>query len=621
LAALVLLYPFAIRTMLILDRQVETEFIDTLGFLSDLSAGLLACFSIIVMLNHSRILAGIGGTLWLAINITAYEYIAFFDSPYALAQASFLVDRTFLAGSAMGMGYPLLHMTTWCALIWLIFSSKTPEKILSRYLLAAFVTVTVANLAVMPVPNRQEWRQRNFLYANIFPDYSGMVGTAIALEIPTNISQRFIDRPRSLLAADLSGRSWLADETRRHNVLLVILEGVSGGHIPRIATHHGINPEERLVNLDSLANSGIFSSFFVAQQRQTNRGLYALLCGNYPKLLMGEPRMTEYVGLKTRTCLPEALRYRGYETVYIQAAPLPFMMKDRFMPKAGFAEVHGAEYFDKGYARSEWGVDDKAFFEQSLSLLRGLRERNSPWFVTLLTSGTHHPFTLPDSFRPEQAQNDRQRSLLWMDEAVGSFVRKLDEMGFLHDTLVIITSDESSGITAAVDATAHRLAQNWGFLIALTPDKERQHLTQPILQSDLSLSVLDYLGQAEGSHDRWAGRSLWRTYPDDRPITFANIYFREVSMVIGKNKFLTCKETNLNCSLASIAPNGRDTRVQSVSPGSEAVKLLQSIARESAKPGTRTTLIKAAPSPVTKTANLPGISPAPASALCVRPDS
>src|SRR5690606_30609853 len=128
LAALVLLYPFAIRTMLILDRQVETEFIDTLGFLSDLSAGLLACFSIIVMLNHSRILAGIGGTLWLAINITAYEYIAFFDSPYALAQASFLVDRTFLAGSAMGMGYPLLHMTTWCALIWLIFSSKTPEK-------------------------------------------------------------------------------------------------------------------------------------------------------------------------------------------------------------------------------------------------------------------------------------------------------------------------------------------------------------------------------------------------------------------------------------------------------------------------------------------------------------
>ena len=43
--------------------------------------------------------------------------------------------------------------------------------------------------------------------------------------------------------------------------------------------------------------------------------------------------------LHGKRCLPAALAEAGYATVYLQAAPLTFMLKDKFMPRIGFERV------------------------------------------------------------------------------------------------------------------------------------------------------------------------------------------------------------------------------------------------------------------------------------------
>ena len=85
----------------------------------------------------------------------------------------------------------------------------------------------------------------------------------------------------------------------------------------------------------------------------------------------------------------------GYRTVFLQAAPLAFMLKDRFMPRAGFQQVLGNDWFQEYYVRNDWGVDDRAFLEQAAAMVESLAAARQPWFLTLLSVGTHHPFILP----------------------------------------------------------------------------------------------------------------------------------------------------------------------------------------------------------------------------------
>ena len=61
----------------------------------------------------------------------------------------------------------------------------------------------------------------------------------------------------------------------------------------------------------------------------------------------------------------------------------------------GIQEVPWAEWFAASDFRTLWGVDDRAFFAGARRLLEELREEPEPWFLTLLTVGTHHPYVVP----------------------------------------------------------------------------------------------------------------------------------------------------------------------------------------------------------------------------------
>ena len=113
--------------------------------------------------------------------------------------------------------------------------------------------------------------------------------------------------------------------------------------------------------LGRIASDNVYFTSFIAQQRQTNRGEYAVLCGDAARFVSAEPKMSELVGHASFPCLPAALAEAGYATVYLQAAPLAFMMKDKFMPKAGFERVFGDSYFRNAWSSNKWGVDDRTF--------------------------------------------------------------------------------------------------------------------------------------------------------------------------------------------------------------------------------------------------------------------
>ena len=299
--------------------------------------------------------------------------------------------------------------------------------------------------------------------------------------------------------------------------------------------------------LDAWARRSISYSTFFTNQRKTNRGMYTILCGELPNLLPGIPKMSQHAVGGWRRCLPEVLRSAGYATVYMQAAPLAFMLKDQFMPRAGFERVYGYDHYEGGYARTAWGVDDRSLYEQSLPTIDELQRGERPWFMTLLTVTTHHPYTVPGDFELQKGFPHAQ-ALAYADLAIGEFLEELSERGVLRDTLVLITSDESMGQVSKLgsDGVAKVLAESWGILIALTPGRQIRRVREPFAQVDLALSVLDYLDLGElGSH--FFGRSTFRDYSEGRFLYFANTNHFMVGALDPFRRLILCRPEEAAC--------------------------------------------------------------------------
>jgi hypothetical protein len=298
--------------------------------------------------------------------------------------------------------------------------------------------------------------------------------------------------------------------------------------------------------LDALAQRHILFTRVVSHQRQTNRGEYGILCGDYPKLVTDQSKMSEQVYGAARLCLPAVLRDEGYATAYIQSAPLGFMLKDQFMKKAGFEELVGDPWFEQSYARTDWGVDDKAFFEQSLGRVVELQEAERPFFATLLTVGTHHPFTFPDTVKAEEAKSRQERAFRWADDALAEFLAQLEQRGVLRDTVVIITSDESTGLVRAASATQRLLSQSWSFVVVMMPEPQAKRIDTLYAHVDTALSVADLLG-LERQASRFTGRSWFREYETPRRLFAGNTYARSVIMWEPSGSAVVCGESFRNC--------------------------------------------------------------------------
>lgn len=326
---------------------------------------------------------------------------------------------------------------------------------------------------------------------------------------------------------DLAGRR-LMERGQAKNVLLVVMEGISGADIDQVREAAGYTWDERpMPRLSALAMEyqAMHTPDFVVHNHQTIRGLYSLLCGDYPKLDGSTPKATELLALKGKsgTCLPAQLASHGFSTNFLQAAGLAFMSKDKAMPRMGFQTTQGRESITGPQDQLiAWGWDDKAFFAGALTKINTLRRHRQPWFLTLLTVGTHQPYGAPTAYL-ERYHSEKRAALAYLDDSVSEFLSRLKQSGVMDDTLVMVTSDESHG------AGDLRLSGAWGVNLIFAPERERLPRFKSGVYGhiDVETSVLDYLDLPITGGI--GGRSLFRDYDGGREmISYTNGFLRHL---------------------------------------------------------------------------------------------
>ncbi|MFJ4608151.1 LTA synthase family protein [Pseudomonas atacamensis] len=514
LIVLVLVVPVCLRAAL--------GWSNPLGFLSDLAVG-----SLLVVTLHRRAwwLALPVLMFWALLAIATAELVSAVGRLPTPSDIHYLIDPQFVENSTGGgLAHPALAMALLGALVFWLLTQLVGRGLsrpaLPRSVWAAPIVLFAAHWGVQNLwPNDGDaWRLYNLPHQLLASEVADLQIQAEEwldgdVEEPTPAMAGLTD-------VDLNGQKLLAAPGQARNVLIIALEGIPGAYIranrEAIGSHY---QEDLMPNLSRWAERGMNTPDYVLHTHQTIRGLYAMLCGDYDKLNNGTPKGVEMLTLNERNqaCLPAQLREHGFSTHYLQGAGLRFMAKDKIMPHIGFDATHGLEWFsNSNYLEFPWGKDDKAFFEGALDYVGQLKKHKQPWMLTLLTVGTHQPYSAPDDYL-QRYETPKQAAVGYLDDALDEFLSGLKRQGILKDTLVVITSDESHGIDGV------RLASSWGFNLTLAPEQAQlPRLNAGVYgHVDLSTSILDYFDLPVPT--ALSGRSLFRDYDSGREImSFTN---------------------------------------------------------------------------------------------------
>jgi hypothetical protein len=507
--------------------------------------------------------------LWTVLCYAQYEHVMALGASVSVNELRYAFDKTFIRGSALAMtSPPFVGCLLLCLLVGL-FSLRS--KRFDSWGASARLGSLFALVFPFLLPLRFEgemWSQRNFVFENAARLAEVWLPRQTAVS-----SAETAQRADELQQGRITGKFRGDFHPGRKNVLLIILEGISGRLLDPIARHHHLQPTGLFPFLSGLAGQGMLFPNFITQDRHTDRGEFALLCGEYSNVY-GTPQMSEYARCGKKPCLASVLRSAGYQTAYVQAAPLNFMLKSDFMPAAGFSESHGTEWFTHAYLSNAWGVDDRAFFQQSLTMIDKMSANPQPWFLSLLTVGTHHPYLVSEEYAKNFADPE-SASRRYLDQALEEFFAELQKRDILKDTLVLVTADESYG-EKNPSPPLELLSYNWGFLLALTQPQHQEVVVDPYEQVDVPLSVLDYLGLDRGSVP-FGGRSVFREVDPDRRLYFANTVGSRVFLVEHNVLTISSLDSSKTISLQYDYPDLFSTATVKTETPTDAVGTLQAM--------------------------------------------
>jgi len=535
----------------------------------DLAAAVVACGVALLLRRAGQVLGSILGGLFLLAYALLFaanmEMAAAMDTLVHLQDITFAADEVFIRGSALQLAFPLFTMVfVLAAIVGGVALSLVPAP--DKQVLIGAAAVTLAFLGTYALtarmsPGTEDWQ------------HAGLVGGSLGVSLrtpsplgPGPVEGEWLERPdidgpsqaepdsavrpqdderdaaqrdavarfpgRDRVGESETGPRLVSAPEEPRNILLVIVEGIPGVYLEQVQRERAVDYEVTMPAFSAIAEEGLVVPDSIAHARQTIRGLYSIFTGDYPRLDLTTPKIYPYMEAAAEArppALPALMSELGYRSIYLQAADLGYMSKDRFMTEAGFDTVKGKEFFTYQHVPFEWGPDDKAYFEQVADYIAALEaddsasdpeqdpeeapEGDEPWFLSLLTVGTHHPYGVTDEYAAD-FPNRKMASVAYLDEALGEFMERLDRDGVLDDTAVFFVSDESHGVTG------HPLGRFWGTTVLRAPELSEEVVNPGAFGLvDVPRSILDYLGEDEAA-SRFPGRSIVREYDEPRTTHF-----------------------------------------------------------------------------------------------------
>ncbi|MDP2247980.1 MAG: sulfatase-like hydrolase/transferase, partial [Nitrosomonadales bacterium] len=225
---------------------------------------------------------------------------------------------------------------------------------------------------------------------------------------------------------------------RPKNVVLITVESLSASYLGAYGNTENLTPY-----LDKLASEGLKFERLFATGTRTVRGLEALSLGTPPipgQAIVRRPN-SDHLGI-----IGEYLEIQGFATEFIYGGYGYFDNMNAYFKGNDFKVIDRTDFNEKSIVMENvWGVADESLFNNALLSLDKAADSDSPFFVQIMTTSNHRPFTFPDG-RIDLPQGNRRGAVKYTDYAIGKFIDDAKSKPWFEDTLFVIVADHCASV-------------------------------------------------------------------------------------------------------------------------------------------------------------------------------
>jgi arylsulfatase A-like enzyme len=275
------------------------------------------------------------------------------------------------------------------------------------------------------------------------------------------------------------------------NVVVIILESFGKDGVGfynknlKDGTYKGYTPF-----LDSLISVSRVGMNSFANGRKSIDALPSLLAG----IPAGEISfvLTPYASNKLKT-LPSILREKGYHTSFFHGAPNGSMGFKAIMNLMGVQHYYGKdEYNNDDDFDGLWGIWDEPFFQ---FFAKNLDTIQQPFFSTLFSISSHHPFKVPKKYKGVFPKGDVPiyECMGYTDMALRKFFATASKQEWFENTLFVITADHAT-VSAFPEYQTSVGQMSIPIIFYHPKDSVLRRIDSTVVQqTDVMPSVLSYL--------------------------------------------------------------------------------------------------------------------------------
>lgn len=297
------------------------------------------------------------------------------------------------------------------------------------------------------------------------------------------------------------------------NVVLVTIESLSAKYLGSFGDTRGLTP-----NLDELRPHSLSFSNFYATGTRTDRGLEAITLSIPPT---PGRSIVKRIGRESGYgSLGQQFNALGYDSVFIYGGRGYFDNMNAFFGGNGYRVVDQSSVAEDDMAfKNAWGMSDEDLFRQTLKVADADHAQGKPFFLQLMTTSNHRPYTYPDGRIDIPSGEGREGAVKYTDYAIGQFLQQARAKPWFDRTVFVFVADHTAGSAGQEDLpVANYHIPLFIYAPALIKPREFNEVASQIDLAPTLLGLLNvdysstFFGRNVLREDRAPGRALIGNY-------------------------------------------------------------------------------------------------------------
>ncbi len=232
---------------------------------------------------------------------------------------------------------------------------------------------------------------------------------------------------------------------QRRNLVLVTIESLSAKYLGSFGDRRGLTP-----NLDALRDQSLFFSNFYATGTRTDRGLEAITLSMPPT---PGRSIVKRIGRESGfASLGQQLEAKGYDSVFAYGGRGYFDNMNAFFGGNGYRIVDQSSVpEDEMHFQNAWGMADEDLYAQAMKIADQDHAAGKPFFLQLMTTSNHRPYTYPDGRIDIPSGRGREGAVKYTDYAIGQFLDRARGKPWFNNTVFVFVADHTAGSAGKED--------------------------------------------------------------------------------------------------------------------------------------------------------------------------